>query len=141
MSHSGCYFLAVLSFSGCQILSGQSYPACPFLLVLLFQSCSTYILPGPLCLSSSACPRLWALKPDFPCGGAKSANSRFFSFALGAFFLSRWALSLSFALFFLHAFALFFWLRARERKSAKARKKRRRPPLYIYIYFCVCVYI
>jgi hypothetical protein len=46
-----------------------------------------------------------------------------------AFFLSRSALSLFFALFFLRAFALFFWLRARERKSAKERKKRQRPPL------------
>ncbi len=46
-----------------------------------------------------------------------------------AFFLSRSALSLFFALFFLRAFALFFSLRARERESAKARKKRRRPPL------------
>jgi hypothetical protein len=44
-------------------------------------------------------------------GGAKSANSRFFSFALGAFAF--------FALFFLRAFALCFSLRARERESAK----------------------
>jgi hypothetical protein len=44
-------------------------------------------------------------------GGRKSANSRFF--------LSRSALSLFFALFFLHAFALLFCLRARERESAK----------------------
>jgi hypothetical protein len=36
-----------------------------------------------------------------------------------AFFLSRSALSLFFALFFLRAFALFFSLRARERESAK----------------------
>jgi hypothetical protein len=36
-----------------------------------------------------------------------------------AFFLSRSALSLFFALFILRAFALFFSLRARERESAK----------------------
>jgi hypothetical protein len=36
-----------------------------------------------------------------------------------AFFLSRSALSLFFALFFLRAFALFFSLRARERECAK----------------------
>ncbi len=47
----------------------------------------------------------------FTVGGRKSANSRFFSFALGALAY--------FALFFLRAFALFFWLRARERESAK----------------------
>jgi hypothetical protein len=50
--------------------------------------------------------RLWALKPDFHCGGRKKREFALFSFAF-------------FALFFLCAFALFFWLRARERKSAK----------------------
>jgi hypothetical protein len=44
-------------------------------------------------------------------GGRKSANSRFFSYALGAFDF--------FALFFLRAFALVFCLSARERESAK----------------------
>ncbi len=44
-------------------------------------------------------------------GGRKSANSRFFSFALGTFAF--------FALFFLRAFALLFCLCARERESAK----------------------
>jgi hypothetical protein len=70
MSHSGCYFLAVLSFSGSKILSRQSYPACPVLIVLfclsfsacpvipvLFcLSCSAHpVLPIPLCMSYSAC--------------------------------------------------------------------------------------
>jgi hypothetical protein len=46
-------------------------------------------------------------------GGGKSANSDFF--------ISHSALSLFslFSLFFLRAFALFFWLCARERESAK----------------------
>jgi hypothetical protein len=59
-------------------------------------------------------------EPDFHFGLRKKARIR-------AFFLSRSALSLffalfflrAFALFFLRAFALFFSLRARERESAK----------------------
>jgi hypothetical protein len=48
--------------------------------------------------------RLWALKPDFHCGGRKKREF--------GFFLSRSALSLFFALFLLRAFA-------RERESEK----------------------
>jgi hypothetical protein len=73
LSHSVCPFLAFLSFSGCQILSGQSHPAClvlpvlfclscsacPVLSVLFCLSCSAYpVLPVLLCLSCSACPVL-----------------------------------------------------------------------------------
>jgi hypothetical protein len=60
------FFLAVLFFSSCQILSGQSYPACPVLPVLFSLSCYSRpvlsvcsahpVLPIPLCLSYSACP-------------------------------------------------------------------------------------
>jgi hypothetical protein len=58
-------------------------------------------------------------------GGRKSANSRFFSFALGAFAF--------FALFFLRAFALLFCLRARERESAK---KAPAPTSAFYMSYC-----
>jgi hypothetical protein len=54
--------------------------------------------------------RLWALKPDFHCGGRKKHE-----FAL---FLSRSALSLFFALFFLRAFALFFGFALASAKKA-----------------------
>jgi hypothetical protein len=127
MSHSGCSFLAVFSFSDCQILSGQSYPACPVIPVLFCLSCSAYpVLRIPLCLSYFSCPllpvlfkilvfppakRLWALKLDLNCGGRKKSEFALFFFRARHFrFFSR---------FFFFAFALFFWLRARERKSAK----------------------
>jgi hypothetical protein len=51
-------------------------------------------------------------KTGFPLWVGEKARIR-------AFFLSRSALSLFFALFFLRAFALLFCLRARERESAK----------------------
>jgi hypothetical protein len=65
------------------------------------QAGETYLLN---CLTQNHCfppaERLWALKPDFHCGGKKSANTRFFSFALGpfAFFLRTFALFFGFAL-------------------------------------------
>jgi hypothetical protein len=61
----------------------------------------------------------------FPCPAALGSETRFplcgeEKERIRAFFLSRSALSLFFALFFLRAFALFFLAsRARKRKSAK----------------------
>ncbi len=135
MSHSGYSFLAVLSFSGCQILSGQSYAACPVLPVLfclscysspvlpvLFcVSCSAYpVLPIPLCLSHFVYPPLPVLfclssalgyETGFPLLGEEKARIRAFFFRARRFrFFSR---------FFSSRFCALFWLRARERKSAK----------------------
>jgi hypothetical protein len=72
----------------------------------LFPSVSLTYLPNCTSYSRPLLPpaeRLWALKPDFQCGGRKKREFAF-SFALGAF---------AFALFFHRAFALFL-LRARE---------------------------
>ena len=74
------------------------------------QAGETYLLN---CLTQNHCfppaERLWALKPDFHCGGKKSANTRFF--------LSRSALSPFF--FALSRSFLASRSRARKRKSAK----------------------
>jgi hypothetical protein len=51
--------------------------------------------------------RLWALKPDFHCGGRKKREFAFFSFALGAFAFFR---------------ALFFASRSQVRKCKSAKK-------------------
>jgi hypothetical protein len=176
LSHSSCSFLAVLSFSGCQILFGQSCPACSVLPVLFCLSCYSPLLclfpsvsspclfplthPSvssltsfpcatspvffPLCLFPCVFPlclfprvfsplyfplclfnlstelqyltqdpcfppaeRLWALKPDFHCGGR-----------IRAFFLSRSALTL-FSRSFLFVLSRSFLLRACEREGAK----------------------
>jgi hypothetical protein len=74
--------------------------------------------------------RLWALKPDFHCGWEKKRELAFLSFALGAFAF--------FALFFLSAIALFFWIRARDRESAK---KAPAPTFgsYLNLFACLCL--
>jgi hypothetical protein len=53
--------------------------------------------------------QLWALKPDFHCGGRKKSEFAVFSFVLGAFAF--------FAIFFLRAFTLFFGFKLASAKA------------------------
>jgi hypothetical protein len=138
MSHSGCSFLAVLFWLSnpvWAILSCLSFSAYPVIPVLFCLPCSAYpTLTISLCLSSSACPvqdpcfppaeRLWALKPDFHCGGTKKCEFALFSFALGAFAFFSGFFSLPFCVLFLAS-----------RSRAQKRKKSAAARLWFFILF------
>jgi hypothetical protein len=83
------------------------------LFLCLFPSVSLkYLLKGhPQHPCFPPAERLWALKPDFHCGGRKKREFALFFFRARRFRFVR-------ALFSSRFHAL-FWLRARERESAK----------------------